>query len=235
MEQIRKTVVGYSLIILTMILCILLGNRAVTTFTEESIAQSTHCVVIDPGHGGEDGGAVSRSGIPESRYNLEISLRLNDLLNILGYSTKLVRTTDVSVYTKGESLAQKKASDLKERVKFVNETEGALLISIHQNHYPDEKYSGAQVLYAATEGSEQLAKQLQTALIWAFNPSSKRQIQKSRGIYLLEHIQCPGVLVECGFLSNAAEDRKLQDPAYQKQLCSVIATTASRYLRTLDR
>ena len=217
-------------VMLAALLTALLGSSAVTTLAESRPAEWEHCIVIDPGHGGEDGGAVSRSGYPESGMNLEISLRLKDLLNLMGYQTKMIRTTDISVYTKGESLSQKKASDLKERVRCINETEGALLLSIHQNHFPDDSYSGAQVFYAGTEGSEELAKQLQSMLVSELNPGSSRRAKKSSGVYLMEHIQCPGVLIECGFLSNAAEEARLRDPDYQKKLCGVIAAVTSGYL-----
>ena len=219
-----------SAVIIVMLLIISQGSRAITVLSETRAIDRTHCIVIDPGHGGEDGGAVSRTGLPESAYNLEISLRLNDLINLLGYQTKMIRTTNRSVYTKGESLSQKKVSDLKERVKTINETDGALVLSIHQNHYPDDRYSGAQVFYAGTAGSEHLAKQLQAAFLEKLNPSSHRQAKKSSGVYLMEHIRCPGVLIECGFLSNAAEEAKLREPEYQKRLCSIIATTTCRYL-----
>lgn len=230
MKKAWKMAMVYCLIIMTLLLCVMLGSRAVTVLSENGPVELGHCIVIDPGHGGEDGGAVSRSGFVESAYNLEISLRLNDLLNLLGYHTKMIRTSDISVYTKGETLAQKKASDLKERVKSINETTNAILLSIHQNHYPDDRYSGAQVFYAKTEGSEELAKQLQSAFAWALNPENSRQTKKSSGIYLMEHILCPGVLIECGFLSNAEEERKLKDPEYQKKLCCVIAATTGKYL-----
>lgn len=230
MKKAWKMAMVYCLIIMTLLLCVMLGSRAVTVLSENGPVELGHCIVIDPGHGGEDGGAVSRSGFVESAYNLEISLRLNDLLNLLGYHTKMIRTSDISVYTKGETLAQKKASDLKERVKSINETTNAILLSIHQNHYPDDRYSGAQVFYAKTEGSEELAKQLQSAFAWALNPENSRQTKKSSGIYLMEHILCPGVLIECGFLSNEEEERKLKDPEYQKKLCCVIAATTGQYL-----
>ena len=217
-------------VVLVLLLTVALGSRAVTTLAESRPVKRNRCIVIDPGHGGEDGGAVSRSGLPESGFNLEISLKLNDLLNLLGYQTKMIRTTDVSVYTKGESLSQKKASDLKERVRSINETEGALLLSIHQNHFPDDRYSGAQVFYAPTEGSEGFAKQLQAMLVSELNPGSSRRAKKSSGIYLMEHIQCPGVLIECGFLSNGAEEARLRTPEYQKKLCSVIAVATAGYL-----
>lgn len=225
-----KLVTVYSLVILIMLLVVNAGNRALTVFWENQGFRRTHCIIIDPGHGGEDGGAVSYNGLPESGYNLAISLKLNDLLNLLGYQTKMIRTTDVSVYSKGETLSQKKVSDLKERVKLINETDGALLISIHQNHYPDSRYSGAQVFYTNSKESEQLAKQLQEVFVLQLNPGSHRQAKKSSGIYIMENIHCPGVLIECGFLSNVSEEAKLKEPSYQKKLSSIIATTICDYL-----
>lgn len=222
--------VFYCAVIAALLIGTELGSRVVTTLSETGMMDRGHCIIIDPGHGGEDGGAVSRSGLPESSFNLAISFRLNDLLNLLGYDTKMIRTTDISIYTKGETLSQKKASDLKERVNLINNTEDALVLSIHQNHYPDERYSGAQVFYAKADGSEPLAKTLQEALVTKLNPASSRKSKKSSGVYLMEHIRCPGVLIECGFLSNAAEEAMLKDPEYQKKLCSVIATATSQYL-----
>jgi N-acetylmuramoyl-L-alanine amidase len=148
----------------------------------------------------------------------------------MGYQTIIIRTEDVSVYTKGETIAQKKMSDLKERVRICNETPGAILLSIHQNTFSDSRYSGAQVFYAATDGSDDLAKILQKALVDRLNPGSNRQAKKSTGVYLMEHIECPGILVECGFLSNAAEEAKLRTSDYQKQLASVIAVTAAGFI-----
>ena len=121
-------------------------------------------VVIDAGHGGEDGGASSKSGVLESTINLEIAGITNDLLRFAGVRTAMVRTQDVSVYTEGGSIQQKKVSDLKNRVRFVESTPNALLLSIHQNFFPETKYHGAQVFYAKTLGSEALAEQLQATL-----------------------------------------------------------------------
>ena len=206
------------------------GSRAVTTMIKTAPMESGICIVIDPGHGGEDGGATSCTGRLESTYNLEIALRLNDLFHLLGCNTQMIRTTDTSVYTKGETIAQKKVSDLKERVRIVNETDNALLLSIHQNNFSDSRYSGAQVFYAETPGSEQLAKLLQGQLVSALNPGSNRKSKKSDGVYLMEHIDCTGVLIECGFLSNAAEEARLRNGDYQKKLCCVIAATVREYL-----
>lgn len=226
----RKTALVYLITSIALMVCVKICSAAVTTFAEQAPTQRENCIVIDPGHGGEDGGAVSCSGIPESTYNLEISCKLNDLLNLMGYQTLLIRDSDISVYKAGETLAQKKASDLKERVRIVNETNGAVLVSIHQNYFGDSRYSGAQVFYAQTEGSEQLAKELQAEFLSTLNPGSRRQAKQSKGIYVMERIQRPGILVECGFLSNPQEERKLREAPYQKMLSAVIASTLSRYL-----
>lgn len=206
------------------------GSRAVTVLSENAPLENRRCIIIDPGHGGEDGGAVSCTGVYESKLNLEISLRLQELFHFLGYDTMMIRTTDTSVYTQGDTIASKKVSDLKERVRMVNNAENALLVSIHQNHFPESRYSGAQVFYAKTQDSQVLAEQLQAALIQAVNPGSRRSCKKSTGVYLMEHISCPGILVECGFLSNPEEEAKLQTPEYQKKLCCVIASCVGEYL-----
>lgn len=222
----------YILTLTCILTSILWGDRAITVISEGMPIERKVCFIIDAGHGGVDGGATSCTGKLESAFNLEISLRLNDLLHFLGYQTKMIRTSDISVYTSGDTIAQKKISDLKERVRICNETENALLLSIHQNNFSDGRYSGAQVFYAQTEGSEPLAKQMQSELIHTLNPKSNRGIKKASGVYLFEHISCPGVLIECGFLSNPAEEANLRKPEYQMQLCCVIAATAVSYANT---
>lgn len=206
------------------------GSKAITVLAQTSPPRRERCIVIDAGHGGVDGGAVSCTGLPESGYNLDIALVLNDLFRFLGYDTRMIRTTDISVYTKGETIAQKKISDLKERVRLVNDTDDALLISIHQNTFPDGRYSGAQVFYADTEGSKDLAANIQSGFRDTLNPGSNRACKQSSGVYLMEHIHCTGILIECGFLSNRAEEANLRSKAYQQKLCCVIVSAADSFL-----
>ena len=142
----------------------------------------------------------------------------------------MTRTSDVSIYTTGSTLAQKKVSDLKERVRIVNETGNALLVSIHQNQFSDSRYSGAQVFYAKTAGSKDLGQKLQAELVAALNPDSNRKSKPVSGVYLLENIPCAGVLVECGFLSNPQEEAMLRNTDYQKKLCCVLAAALHQYL-----
>lgn len=226
----RKWIFGYVIILCLTLLVTCWGSHAVTVFSETAPLKRKCTIVIDPGHGGVDGGATSSTGILESQFNLEISRRLNDLFHFLGYRTRMIRTEDISVYKEGDTIARKKISDLKERVRMVNETENPLLLSIHQNFFPDSHYSGAQVFYASTAGSQRLAADMQRSFVKTLNPGSKRQEKKSSGIYLMEHISCPGVLIECGFLSNPEEEAKLKDKEYQQRLCCVIASTVSSFL-----
>lgn len=182
-------------------------------------------VVIDPGHGGEDGGAVSPGGVEESHINLAVSLRVSDLLRFTGQRTRLTRSEDVTTSDEGlDTLRQRKSSDLKNRVRFVEETENALLLSIHQNSLPSSPVThGAQVFWNRQEEAEGLAEQVQEALnqsINAGNEKHPRPIPDS--IYLMKHITAPGILVECGFLSNGPETERLQDPSYQLRLATAI-------------
>lgn len=207
-----------------------LGNQAVTAFSDTVQRNQRTMIIIDPGHGGMDGGATSCTGIPESKLNLEISLRLRDLLHLLGYRTTMIRTTDTSVHTKGNTIAGQKLSDLKERVRVVSSFENGILISIHQNTFSEQKYHGAQIFFADTPGSRDLAEKLQETLVATLNPGSKRKAKQAEGIYLLDKIENTGILVECGFLSNPEEERMLRSKAYQNQLCCVIASSLDNYL-----
>lgn len=220
----------YSLILIVFLMIAVGGSRAVTVWSASAPVTNRKTVVIDAGHGGVDGGATSCTGVLESQFNLEIATRLNDLMHLLGMQTLMIRETDCSIYTQGETISQKKISDLRERVRIVNSIEDPVLISIHQNHFSDSKYSGAQVFYPATTGSRELSMKLQEYLKSTLNPNSNRQIKKADSIYLMQHINCPGALIECGFLSNPQEEYLLRTQAYQQKLCSVIACTVSIWL-----
>jgi N-acetylmuramoyl-L-alanine amidase len=203
------------------------GSKAVTAMVESLPIERSVTFVIDPGHGGEDGGAVSCTGHKESDINLQIALRLDDLLHFLGFDTVMIRNCDQSVHTGGNSIAQRKASDLKNRVRMVGEVPNAVLISIHQNFFPESKYSGAQMFYNSHPKAMEMAQMLQKTFVSTINPGSNRKEKPVTGIYLLEHITAPGVLVECGFLSNPGEEARLRTAEYQKKIACVIASTLS--------
>ena len=184
-------------------------------------------IVIDAGHGGEDGGTTGASGTAEDEMNLSIARRLEAMLTLLGCQTRMTRTDVNSLATEGETIRARKQSDLRNRVEMVNSYPGAILVSIHQNHFPDPKYDGAQVF--CTQNAGELAKAMQAALRDALSPKSRRTAKQAKGVYLMEHITCPGLLIECGFLSNPAEEQRLRSPEYQKKLTAVMASVLARF------
>ena len=183
-------------------------------------------VVVDAGHGGEDGGAVSADGVKESQLNLAVSVRLDQILRFTGQRTVLTRSEDISVCEEGlDTIKARKTSDLRNRVKLVNETEGAVLISIHQNSLPSSPVThGAQVFWNNREGAEELALCIQEVLNAAVNPGNEKHPKAiPASIYLTKHAQAPSVVVECGFLSNPAETSLLQQPSHQLKLAAAVA------------
>lgn len=230
MKRRFSSVIPFYLVVLAVFFFgIIGGNKVITVISENAPVKGRSCVIIDAGHGGEDGGATSCTGILESKINLSIALRLEDLMHLLGYDTLMIRRTDRSVYTSGETIAARKVSDLKERVRIINETENAILVSIHQNYFSSSKYHGSQVFYG-NASSRVLAEKLQTAFVENLNPGSNRKCKPADGIYLMNHIRCTGVLIECGFLSNPQEEAKLNDANYQKLLCCTIASVLSSFI-----
>ena len=221
-------VAGYLLIVTAFVACAYGTSIATSTVAQMIPMERDYTIVIDAGHGGVDGGATSCTGVLESQFNLEIALKLEDLMHLLGYKTKMIRRTDISVYTSGETIAAKKVSDLRQRVKLVMETDNPVLISIHQNTFSDSRYSGAQVFYG--EKGEEFARVLQQSLVAYTDNGNNRAAKTADGIYLMQHINCIGVLVECGFLSNQQEEAKLRDAAYQKMLCGIIGCTTAEFL-----
>lgn len=226
----KKTLFGMVLLTALLSAALFFTVRRNVAAMTAAIAAKPVTIVIDAGHGGEDGGAVGVSGVTESQLNLSVALRLEQLLAFCGYETSMIRREDCAVYTEGETISEKKVSDLKNRVQLVAQADPAVLISIHQNHFSQAQYSGAQVFYAPIKGSEQLAGLLQTSLRQALNPENRRMAKQAQSVYLLEQIRCPGVLVECGFLSNFEEEALLRQPEYQKKLVCAIACGLAQYL-----
>ena len=180
--------------------------------------------VIDAGHGGEDGGA---DGSKESNMNLAIARRLDALLVFLGEETRMTRTEDISIHDASAStLREKKRSDLENRVGLVNSTQGAILVSIHQNSLLSSKQThGAQVFYGKKEGSAEVANAVQLALnqtVNAGNEKTEKAIDAS--IFLMKNVTAPAILIECGFLSNENETALLKSGEYQQRLAVVIAS-----------
>ena len=199
-------------------------GRATSVFFPRGAVSTT--VIVDAGHGGEDGGAVAKDGTVESRLNLEIAQKLNDLLLLTGQPVHMTRLSDCSLHSEeAATLHQKKVSDLEKRVSIVNGTANAILISIHQNSLPSSaKTHGAQVFWNTAEGSNQLALDVQTCLNLALNPGNEKVAKKIQStIYLTKNVTAPAIIVECGFLSNSEETLRLQTPSHQRMLAVCIA------------
>ena len=189
-------------------------------------------LVIDPGHGGLDGGAVSVSGRAESEINLEIAVKISDLASFFGAEHVLTRHSNTLDYPESaDSIHQKKLWDQKQRAALINRTEGAVLLSVHQNTYPDPRPAGTEVYYGKGTGSDRFAALTQENLIRALCPENRRVAAPiSEKIYLLRQIQCPAILAECGFLSNPEEAARLEEPAYQTALAVILTASYFQFL-----
>ncbi len=182
-------------------------------------------IVIDAGHGGEDGGAVGVNGLVEKDINLAIALALAEDLKANNFDVVLVRDGDYSVGDQSLStVAERKRSDTKRRVSLVEETGDCLLVSIHQNQFSQSQYSGAQMFYSPNnEESAQLAECIRQSVVNSLQPENTRQNKEAgEEIYLLTHCQVPAVLVECGFLSNPREAELLGQETYQNDMAAAI-------------
>lgn len=181
-------------------------------------------LMIDPGHGGFDGGAVAGAGTVEAEINLAVSLQMEAIAQLVGTETVMTRREDAALDSPGAgTVRQRKVSDLKNRVELVEGIPGGVLVSIHQNSLPEVRsVHGAQVFYNGAEGSEALALAVQDALNGAINDRPKEVKAAGQSIYLLCHTTKPAILVECGFLSNQQETELLKSPAYQTRLAITI-------------
>ena len=200
---------------------------AATVFAPAGGAVTT--VVVDPGHGGVDGGASAPDGTLERDLNLEIGRRVRDLLAFTGVPAVMTRTTEEAIHTEGETIRERKVSDTRNRVELVNGTENALLLSIHQNSLPSSPVThGAFVFWNGEPGAEELAQAVQAALNGTVNRGHEKEARRISGsVYLMNHVTAPGVLVECGFLSNPQEAAALQTEEHQKRLALAITAGVS--------
>jgi len=213
---------------------ILWQGSAVSASKNLSLEQGGGFVlVIDPGHGGMDGGAVSGDGTVEAQINLAVGLRMEELAQFLGVETAMTRREDVDLHDESAgTVRQQKISDLKNRVERVNGVSGGVLVSLHQNSLPQvPTVHGAQVFYGAAEGSQALAEAVQAALNATVNDRAKEVKAGGSSVYLLEKAEVPAILVECGFLSNQDETALLNTQAHQTRLAMTVLSAVLSHLR----
>lgn len=177
-------------------------------------------VVLDPGHGGWDPGKTGNTGANEKDVNLRIALRVQEYLEAAGAVVLLTRNAD-------GALSEEKTQDLQARVELAEE--GDIFVSIHQNAYPSAGVKGAQTFYhEGSAAGQALAECVQARLVSEADPQNHRLAKSSTSYYILKNITVPGTIVECGFLSNPAEEAGLNDPAYQSRIAWAL------YLGILD-
>ena len=216
----RKKVLTVSLALVLVLFLSGVAKEKIFKTKETFLPISGKTIIIDAGHGSPDGGAVGNSGVLEKDLNLSVAKILQKFFESNGTQVLLTRSDDNGIYESGGSIKNKKVSDIKNREEFIKNSDAQIFISIHMNKFTDSKYSGPQVFYSKNnEMSEVLANCIQKSMIAALNPKSKREVKSAdSSIYLLSHTDIPAVLIECGFLSNAEEEKMLQDEKYQRQL-----------------
>ena len=190
-----------------------------------SAQQSAHTLVLDAGHGGFDGGAVSPNGVTEQQINLSIAGKTRDLAGLFGVPCVLTRTDEGALdYEPGRTVRENKVADIQARAHICEKTENPVFVSIHLNKFEQSQYFGAQVFYGAADpDSRVLAEAIQAALVQGIDNGNTRAAKPAGdSIYLMRRLTCPAVIVECGFLSNPEEEADLCRDSYQTQLAACI-------------
>ncbi len=222
-------------------ICILLVLTALLAFAVYSLSRdgcsdtignagSAPIFVIDPGHGGEDGGAVSAEGDLESVINLNVALRTDALLGLFGYPCVMTRYSEELSYPSGaDTVRKRKQADLNRRVRLANETSNAVFLSIHQNKYTASGPKGAQVFYRDEPGSVLFSEAIQRMLTAGLGTTVRSPAVVSDSVFIMRSVRCPAVLVECGFLSNPQELNLLRSRDYQLKLALCLACGCAEY------
>lgn len=193
-------------------------NKEITTETV-ALPVTNRVIVIDAGHGTPDEGAESNNGVTEAEINLRIALKLQNLLEQSGAKVILTRSNETAIYDiDKKTLREKKVSDIHNRVKIGNESSADIFVSIHLNKIPQNQYWGWQCFYNQNEKSKILAENLQNNLNEAIQKENKRIAMKLDTVYIMKNVEIPISIVECGFLSNEEEEKRLQEDDYQNRL-----------------
>ncbi len=195
--------------------------------------RETKIVVIDVGHGGFDPGKVSTDNLLEKDINLAIALRLKPYLEAQDCQVYLTREEDCSLCD--DAASNKKQSDMRNRVTFVEQIKPDLMISIHQNSFSSPKEHGAQTFYYHTSDNSQfLAECVQQSLVEIADPENTRQAKSNDSYYVLKNVSCPAAIVECGFLSNPTESALLNTEIYQDKIAYAISVGVRTYLNQTE-
>lgn len=231
MKQYHK-IMNYLMVALLFVSMVLVAKEAAEFVTSQKAAGlNPNLVVIDAGHGADDGGKVGINGAVEKDINLIIALRVKELLTAQGVDVVMTRENDAGLYPKtGDN---RKIRDMQKRVELINNERPALTVSIHQNSYTDERVNGAQTFYmTGSEEGKRAAEILQEQMITTLVPDKERVAKENGSYYLLKHVDGPIVIAECGFLSNTREAELLCNEEYQEKVAWAIHLGILRYLNS---
>ena len=230
-KSIIAIITAFLIILSAMLYLPFMANFSAAEASSMPITQKT--VIVDAGHGGDDGGAIGIDETVEKDINLDIALKLEKILKFYGFNVIMTRTQDVMTCDDGlDSLRKRKISDIHNRFELMRKNPDAIFISVHQNKFEDSSQHGTQVFYSGNdERSKELAEAIQTSVTLTLQRKNDRVVKKSgSGIYLLYHAKIPAVLVECGFISNFDEVQNLKDECYRMKLAILIADGLLKYL-----
>ena len=211
----------FSCLILSTIVFQIAGTNNIQLQQTVALPVNNKTIIIDAGHRTEKtGGAVAKDGTTEADINLKIALKVQNLLEQAGSNVILTRSDENGIYDLDKTtLRQKKISDIKNRVKIGNESGADIFVSIHLNKIPQEQYWGWQTFYKdGNEEGKKLAESLQNGLNETIQKENKREAHKIGNVYIIENVEIPTSIVECGFLSNSEELELLKTDEYQDQL-----------------
>ena len=208
-----------------------INTKKKNTISTSSLPVSNKVVILDAGHGKPDEGASSNLGTTEESINLKITKKVQNLLEQSGSTVILTRSDENGIYDQDEnSLRNKKVSDIKNRVKIGNESSADIFVSIHLNKIEQSQYYGWQTFFKTNnEQSKKLAQNIQQSLNESIQKENKRESLKISGKYIIDHVEIPISIVECGFLSNPEEEKLLQQDEYQSRLAWGIYTGIMNY------
>lgn len=229
---IRKNAIIWFIILLSIII---VGLFSIYRYNKVARAASLptlrKVIIIDPGHGGIDGGMVgTTTGILESQVNLEIALKLRKYLEESGSLVLMTRDEDIGLYTDGGTIRKKKNEDLRNRKRLFDESNADIVISIHSNSFQQSKYYGAQSFYSPnSQNGKIVAELIQEELIRVLDNGNTRKAKSKSDVYILKNVKVPTVIVECGFLSNPKEEKLLQNADYQEKIAWSIYVGILKY------
>ena len=199
-------------------------------YSKTFLTDDNPCIVIDPGHGIPDGGAVGARGTVEQEINLAISKKLCEVLEGKGMKVIMTRTDENGLFSDGMGIREMKVKDMKKRLEIMKKSDADLFVSIHMNYFPSSKINGLRVFYSANHSEiKPLAEQIQLKMSEITGAKTTAVKTADKTLFLMKNPPIPAILVECGFLSNEEEEKKLNNDDYQSRLAWAIADAIEKY------